>query len=90
VAKASKRKSLLSEVTECAGNTSPGCRSWFHRLPPDARDELDAVREAFLHGELRGRQKKSVAQAVMAAATVRGWKTSGIQGVIAWLNAGNS
>lgn len=87
MARMPKRKTLLSEVAALSVNTSPGYRSWFHQLPDDARAELTAVRDAFRSGELRGRQKKCVALAVMDVARERGWRTSGIQGVIAWLNA---
>jgi hypothetical protein len=81
------RKSLVSEVADLAEYRLPGFKSWFDSLPDDARAELATVRDAFLHGELRGRQKRSVANAVMAVARERGWRTSGIQGVIAWLDA---
>ena len=81
------QKSLVNEVADRAAHRMPGFKSWFDSLPDDARAELSMVREAFLHGELRGRQKRSVAYAVMAVARERGWRTSGIQGVIAWLNA---
>jgi hypothetical protein len=87
VARMPKKKSLLNEVVERAASSTPGYRSWFNQLPPDAQSELSVVREAYLSGELRGRQKRSVALAVMDVARERGWRTSGIQGVIAWLDA---
>jgi hypothetical protein len=87
VARMPKKKSLLSEVSARVSSSVPGFRSWFHQLPSDAQAELSAVREAYLSGELRGRQKRSVALAVMEVARERGWRTSGIQGVIAWLDA---
>lgn len=87
MARMPKKKSLLSEVAERAASSTPGYRSWFNQLPSEAQAELSVVRDAYLSGELRGRQKRSVALAVMAVARERGWRTSGIQGVMAWLDA---
>jgi len=87
VAKMPKKKSLLSDVSARVANSVPGYRSWFNKLTPDAQAELSVVRKAYLSGELRGLQKRSVALAVMDVARERGWRTSGIQGVIAWLDA---
>jgi len=87
VARMPKSKSLLSEVSARVVASTPGYRSWFNQLLPEAQAELTLVRNAFRDGELRGRQKRSVALAVMEVARERGWRTSGIQGVIAWLDA---
>jgi hypothetical protein len=84
-----KQKSLLEEVAGKIKNRGPGYRTWFDSLPQIAKDELSAVRDAYHAGSgiMRGAQKRAVAAAVMETAAERGWKTSGIQGVIAWLNA---
>lgn len=80
-----KAKSLLDDVLTRASPNKRGTASWFDRLPADAREQLDAVRQAFKPGE---HELNSYARAVMAAAQERGWQTSGIQGVIAWLRGG--
>lgn len=75
--------SLLDQVLAKTTNNLPGTKTWFDRLPEEARDELEAVRAAFnpsIH------QKRAYAKAIMEAAAERGWETSGIQGVLAWLN----
>jgi hypothetical protein len=79
-----KAKNLVDDVLALVAHRGPGFKSWFDRLPDDARAELETVRQAFnptLH------QKKAYARAVIAVATERGWHTSGIHGVVAWLNA---
>ena len=79
-----RASSLVDDVLGRAKPPKRGFRSWFERLPPDAQAELEAVRQAFdpdIH------EKQQFARAVMAAASERGWKTSRIQGVIAWLSA---
>lgn len=79
----SKKTSLLDDVLSRAVTTPPGFKTWFDRLPPEARDELEAVKAAFnpaIH------KKSPYAKAIIAAATERGWEISGEQGVIAWLN----
>jgi hypothetical protein len=84
-----KPKSLLEEVAGKIRNRDPGCRTWFDALPQVAKNELLAVRDAYHAGSgvMQGAQKRAVAAAVMETAAERGWKTSGISGVIAWLNA---
>lgn len=83
-----KGKSLLDDVLARATNKPPGFRSWFDRLPAEAQAELAEVRERF-HAGGNTIQKRAYAAAIMDAAKERGWKTSGIQGVLAWLNARN-
>jgi len=79
-----KQGSLLDDVLSRARNRSPGFETWFARLPADARAELEAVRAKFDNAT---HQKTAFARAIMEAANERGWKTSGLQGVIQWLNA---
>lgn len=78
------KRTLLDDVLSRAKRATPGYRSWFERLPPEAREELESVRKAFDKGL---HQKKAYALAVIEAATERGWQTAGVQGVISWLNA---
>lgn len=66
-------------------SNKPGFKPWFETLPQVAVAELNAIRERWRNGEYRGSSKRSVARAVIKAAQSRGWRTSGIQGVIRWL-----
>lgn len=77
------KKTLLDEVLTRAVATKRGTRSWFQLLPDDAQRELETVRQAFDPGV---HEKSTYARAIMAVAQERGWKTSGLQGVIKWLN----
>jgi hypothetical protein len=52
-------------------------------LPVEAQAELETVRASFDHSK---HQKAAFARAIMEAARERGWKTSGLQGIIQWLN----
>jgi hypothetical protein len=76
-------KTLLDDVLTRTKNRRPGFSTWFSRLPPEARDELDAVRQAF---DASTHQKRAYAAAIIEAAQERGWHTASIQSVIRWLN----
>lgn len=78
-----KPTSLLDDVLARAKGRKPGFKSWFERLPPEAQEELLAVRATF---DPRVHQKNAYASAIMAACKERGWETSGRQGVIDWLD----
>ena len=78
-----KAKTLLDDVLARTQNRRPGCSTWFSRLPPEARDELDAARQAF---DASNHQKRAYAAAIIEAARERGWQTASIQSVIRWLN----
>lgn len=78
-----KKPSLVDEVLARAVSSRPGFRTWFDRLPADARAELDAVKQAFVPTV---HKKSTYAKAIIAAATERGWEVAGVQGVVAWLN----
>lgn len=80
---AKKTPSLVDDVLARATPGRPGFRTWFERLPEDARAELQAVRERF---DPTVHQKRAYALAVIEAVKERGWEISGIQGVIAWLD----
>lgn len=77
------RKSLVDDVLENTTKSRPGFGTWYSRLPPEARAELDAVRAAF---DPSRHQKRAFASSIMEACEKRGWQTSGIQGVLAWLS----
>ena len=79
---AKKSPSLLDDVLAKAVRNTPGFAPWYERLPPEAREELEAVRAAYdpsIH------QKTTYARAIIAAARERGWEICGQQGVINWL-----
>lgn len=78
-----KKSTLLDDVLSRASASKPGFLSWFERLPPEAQAELEAVRQSF---NPKAHQKKAYCRAIIEAATERGWETSGIQGVLSWLN----
>jgi len=81
---AKAKKSLLDDVLTRAVRNTPGFAPWYERLPPEAREELEAVRAAYdpsIH------QKTTYARAIIAAARERGWDICGQQGVINWLVA---
>jgi hypothetical protein len=78
-----KALSLLDDVLSRTRNRSPGFGTWFERLPAEAQAELETVRASFDHSR---HQKAAFARAIMEAARERGWKTSGLQGIIQWLN----
>ncbi len=80
---AKAKTSLLDDVLARTKNRSPGFGTWFERLPAEAQAELEAVRASFDHAK---HQKSAFARAIIEAARERGWKTSGLQGVIQWLN----
>ena len=79
---AKSKPSLLDDVLTRATRKQPGFTPWYGRLPPEAREELEAVRAAYdpsIH------QKTTYARAIIAAARERGWEICGQQGVINWL-----
>ena len=79
------RQALLDAVLERVVINGHGPKNWFKRLPPDAQKELSEFRD-FFHRGGHGIPKKAFAVSVIAVAKDRGWKISGVQGVVAWLN----
>lgn len=79
------RKALLDAVLERVVINGHGPKNWFKRLPPEAQKELGELRD-FFHRGGHGIPKKAFAVSVIAVAKDRGWKTAGVQGVVAWLN----
>lgn len=76
------KQSLADEVLAQVTNSTPGFACWFDNLPADAQAELESVRQAY---DPARHQKLAYARAVIESCRKRGWKTAGIQGVIAWL-----
>lgn len=74
---------LLDDVLTAVKNQKPGMKTWFDRLPADAQEQLSTVRETF---DPTKHQKKAFANAIIQAATSRGWQTGGVQAVLAWLD----
>lgn len=80
------KKDFLSAVDEKVVSLVRGFRTWFDCLDADAKKELSAVREKYRKGGYANKSKRAVAKAVIAAAKERGWRVSGVQGVISWLD----
>jgi hypothetical protein len=78
-----KGKTLAEAVMARVKPSRRGFKSWFDRLSPELQAELELVRSQFDH---KIHEKTSYAQAVIDEMGSRGIKTSGIQGVIKWLN----
>jgi hypothetical protein len=78
----SKGSTLIDEVLGGVANAAPGGVTWFERLPADAQEELEAVRQKFdpaIH------QKRAFYKAIKAAAARRGWHIAGETQVTRWL-----
>lgn len=80
------KKDFLSLVEEKIAPNRHGFRTWFDCLDESAKKELSVVKEKYRKGGYSGKQKRAIANAVIAAAKERGWRVSGVQGVIAWLD----
>ncbi len=79
-------KDFLASMEEKIAPNRHGFKTWFDCLDKSAQKELSVVREKYKAGGYSGRQKRAIANAVIAAAKERGWRVSGVQGVIAWLD----
>jgi hypothetical protein len=75
---------LLEDVRMAVSNARHGPASWYERLAPEHRAELDAIKSEWKAGEL-GSRRKTLARALAANMRVRGISNVGEQGVIAWL-----
>jgi hypothetical protein len=80
---AKAKTSLLDDVLARAQAVKPGFKTWFDRLPAEQQAELASVKASF---DSSRHQKRAFALAIMEAARERGWKTGGVQAVLAWLN----
>lgn len=78
---------IADAVLARATNNLPGPSTWFTRLPPDVREELNALKVRWLAGEI-AIQKRPFARAIMDTMRERGHHTAGLQGVEDWLHGG--
>jgi len=76
--------SLRDDVRKAVSDARHGPATWYERLAPEHREELDAIKADWVAGEL-GKRKKTVARALAENMRVRGISDVGMQGVIAWL-----
>jgi hypothetical protein len=79
------KRNFLSAVESRIVEKRTGFRSWFDRLENDQQEELLKIKKKFTSGGYGETSKAAVARAIIAASREEGWKTSGEQGVIAWL-----
>ena len=82
--KQSPSGSLLDDVRKAVSDARHGPATWYERLAPEHREELDAIKAEWQSGELGGR-KKTLARALADNMRARGISDVGMQGVIAWL-----
>jgi hypothetical protein len=75
---------LLDDVRKAVSDARLGPATWYERLAPEHRAELDAIKAEWMAGDL-GNRKKTVARALAENMRVRGISDVGMQGVIAWL-----
>jgi hypothetical protein len=75
---------LLDDVRRAVSDARHGPPTWYERLAPEHREELDAIKADWLAGEL-GKRKKTLARALAVNMRHRGISDVGMQGVIAWL-----
>ena len=75
---------LLEDVRKAINDARHGPATWYERLAPEHREELDAIKAEWLAGDL-GSRKKTVARAIAENMRSRGISNVGMQGVIAWL-----
>ena len=80
----SRSGGLLEDLREAMAAVRHGPATWYERLAPEHREELDAIKAAWNAGEL-GTRRKTLARAIAANMRERGMSDIGEQGVIAWL-----
>ena len=84
VKKQSPSGGLLEDVRRAVSDARHGPATWYERLAPEHRAELDAIKAEWKAGEL-GSRRKTLARAIAANMRSRGISNVGEQGVIAWL-----
>jgi hypothetical protein len=84
VKKQSRSGGLLDDVRRAVSDARHGPATWYERLSPEHREELDAIKAEWKSGEL-GKRKKTLARALADNMRTRGISDVGMQGVIAWL-----
>jgi hypothetical protein len=82
--KTKSRSSLLDDVRRAVSDARHGPATWYERLAPEHREELDAIKAEWKAGEL-GSRKKTLARALAENMCVRGISDVGTQGVLTWL-----
>jgi hypothetical protein len=84
VKKQNQSGGLLEDVRRAVSNARHGPASWYERLAPEHREELDAIKAEWKAGEL-GSRRKTLARALAENMRTRGISDVGLQGVLAWL-----
>ena len=82
--KTKSQSSLRDDVRKAVSDARLGPATWYERLAPEHREELDTIKAEWMSGEL-GNRKKTLARALAENMRVRGISDVGMQGVIAWL-----
>ena len=82
--KTKSQSGLLDDVRKAVSDARHGPATWYERLAPEYREELDAIKAEWTAGEL-GRKKKTLARALAENMRVRGISDVGTQGVLSWL-----
>ena len=82
--KTKSQSNLLDDVRKAVSDARIGPATWYERLAPEHREELDAIKAEWAAGEL-GSRKKTLARALAENMRTRGISNVGMQGVIAWL-----
>jgi hypothetical protein len=80
----SRSGGLLDDVRRAVSDARHGPATWYERLAPEHRAELDAIKAEWKSGDL-GSRKKTLARALAENMRSRGISNVGMQGVIAWL-----
>ena len=77
--------SLADAIRASIPKTGRPVARWWHSLPPDVLDELNAVRDDLRQGRLPS-NKSAVARAIVEHLHARGLSEVRKQGVLAWLS----
>jgi hypothetical protein len=76
---------LLDDVRKALADYRHGPATWYERLAPQHREELDAIKAEWKAGDL-GTRKKTLARAIAENMRSRGISDVGMQGVLSWLD----
>jgi hypothetical protein len=77
--------SLADAIRASVPKSARPVARWWHSLPPDVLEELNAVRDDLRQGRLPS-NKSAVARAIVEHLHARGLSEVRQQGVLAWLN----
>ena len=77
--------SLADAIRSSIPTTGRPVSRWWHALPPDVLEELNAVRDDLRQGRLPN-NKSAVARAIVEHLHSRGLSEVRQQGVLAWLS----